>query len=186
MIRSLSINNIALIDSLDIDFHHGLTVLSGETGSGKSIIIDSLSFVLGERADKSLIKHGEEVAQVTALFELTEGNVTNKLAEYGFVDDYAYCAAYVRTYRGSKGKKLIERDLKLKGIDFNLVEKALSEEIDSQEDAVKTIAIKYMRGKEPTKENSAKLYKYILSKGFGYDEAAYAVKVVKGELWNEY
>lgn len=58
MIRSLSINNIALIDSLDIDFHHGLTVLSGETGSGKSIIIDSLSFVLGERADKSLIKHG--------------------------------------------------------------------------------------------------------------------------------
>ena len=84
MIRSLSINNIALIDSLDIDFHHGLTVLSGETGSGKSIIIDSLSFVLGERADKSLIKHGEEVAQVTALFELTEGNVTNKLAEYGY------------------------------------------------------------------------------------------------------
>ena len=110
----------------------------------------------------------------------------DKLAEYGFVDDYAYCSAYVRTYRGSKGKKLIERDLKLKGIDFNLVEKALSEGIDSQEDAVKAIAIKYMRGKEPTKENSAKLYKYILSKGFGYDEAAYAVKVVKGELWNEY
>ena len=84
MIRSLSINNIALIDSLEINFHHGLTVLSGETGSGKSIIIDSLSFVLGERADKSLIKHGEDSAEVTALFEIVDGNVTDKLVEYGY------------------------------------------------------------------------------------------------------
>ena len=53
MIRQLTINNIALIDHLDIEFQEGLTVLSGETGSGKSIIIDSLAFVLGDRADKT-------------------------------------------------------------------------------------------------------------------------------------
>ncbi len=70
MIKNLVINNIALIDRLDINFERGLTVLSGETGSGKSIIIDSLAFVLGDRADKTLIKYGEEIAEVTALFEV--------------------------------------------------------------------------------------------------------------------
>ena len=88
MLKNLSINNIALIDSLDLQFDGGLTVLSGETGSGKSIIIDSLSFVLGDRADKSLIKYGTDHAEVTALFELDESdNVCAKLAEYGYAAD---------------------------------------------------------------------------------------------------
>ena len=56
MIKNLVIDNIALIEHVDIDFREGLTVLTGETGSGKSIIIDSLAFVLGDRADKTLIK----------------------------------------------------------------------------------------------------------------------------------
>ena len=55
MLSELSIKNIALIDSLEVHFSQGLNILSGETGAGKSIIIDSLSFVLGKRADKSLI-----------------------------------------------------------------------------------------------------------------------------------
>ena len=84
MLKNLIINNIALIDRLDIDFQTGLSVLSGETGSGKSIIIDSLAFVLGERADKTLIKYGEESAEVTALFEVeTDCPVLAKLTEYG-------------------------------------------------------------------------------------------------------
>ena len=88
MIRQLTINNIALIDHLDIEFQEGLTVLSGETGSGKSIIIDSLAFVLGDRADKTLIKYGQDYAEVTALFDV-QGNspVLAKLAEYGYGDD---------------------------------------------------------------------------------------------------
>ena len=69
MLANLNIKNIALIDSLEIDFSNGLNVLSGETGAGKSIIIDSLSFVMGKRADKSLIRYGEESASVTAVFE---------------------------------------------------------------------------------------------------------------------
>ena len=88
MLKNLIINNIALIDRLDIDFQTGLSVLSGETGSGKSIIIDSLAFVLGERADKALIKYGEESAEVTALFEVeTDCPVLAKLTEYGYGDD---------------------------------------------------------------------------------------------------
>ncbi|MGN1066378.1 MAG: DNA repair protein RecN [Candidatus Fimimonas sp.] len=88
MIKNISIKNIALIDQVEIDFSEGLTVLSGETGSGKSIIVDSLSFVLGDRADKTLIKHGEEAAEVTALFEAEENAaVLNKLEEYGYGRD---------------------------------------------------------------------------------------------------
>ena len=88
MIRQLTINNIALIDHLDIEFQEGLTVLSGETGSGKSIIIDSLAFVLGDRADKTLIKYGQDFAEVTALFEVAPNSpVLAKLDEYGYGEE---------------------------------------------------------------------------------------------------
>lgn len=88
MIKNLIINNIALIDHLDLDFQEGLTVLSGETGSGKSIIIDSLAFVLGDRADKTLIKYGQDVAEVSALFEVAQDSpVVAKMQEFGFGDD---------------------------------------------------------------------------------------------------
>lgn len=69
MLASLNIKNIALIDSLELDLGSGLNILSGETGAGKSIIIDSLNFVLGERADRSLIRYGADVAQVEAVFD---------------------------------------------------------------------------------------------------------------------
>lgn len=69
MLSQLSIENIALIDKLELSLKGGLNVLSGETGAGKSIIIDSLNFVLGERADKSLIRYGTDYAVVSALFE---------------------------------------------------------------------------------------------------------------------
>lgn len=88
MIKNLVIDNIALIEHVDIDFSEGLTVLTGETGSGKSIIIDSLAFVLGDRADKTLIKHGRDFASVSAVFEVEpDSPVLAKLAEYGFGDD---------------------------------------------------------------------------------------------------
>lgn len=88
MIKNLVIDNIALIDHLELDFVEGLTVLSGETGSGKSIIVDSLAFVLGDRADKTLIKYGEDAAQVTALFEVEQdSSIIAKLSEYGYGED---------------------------------------------------------------------------------------------------
>ncbi len=69
MLRQLLIENIALIDKLEITLRDGLNIMSGETGAGKSIIIDSLNFVLGERADKSLIRYGTEFAVVQAVFD---------------------------------------------------------------------------------------------------------------------
>lgn len=70
MLEKLCIKNIALIDSVEIDFKKGLNVLSGETGAGKSVIIESLNFVLGAKADKSLIRSGETECFVKAQFRI--------------------------------------------------------------------------------------------------------------------
>ena len=84
MINSLYIKNIALIREHLLEFSQGLNVLSGETGAGKSIIIDSLNFVLGDRADKSLIRHGQSSAMVEATFNDNDNeNVIAILEEYG-------------------------------------------------------------------------------------------------------
>lgn len=76
MISTLSVENIALIEKAEISFTKGLNIISGETGSGKSILIDSLNFVLGDRADKSLIRHNSEKAIVEVVFT----NINNKEA----------------------------------------------------------------------------------------------------------
>lgn len=71
MLCQLSIKNIALIDALTIEFTEGLNVLTGETGAGKSIVIDSMNLALGERADRDLIRAGQERASVEALFDIS-------------------------------------------------------------------------------------------------------------------
>lgn len=88
MIISLDVKNIALIEHLSLQLNEGLNILSGETGAGKSIIIDSLHFVLGDRADKSLIRHGETVASVQVVFS-DDGNpeVVALMDEYGIERD---------------------------------------------------------------------------------------------------
>ena len=84
MIESLHIENIAVVKTLDVEFGGGMTVLSGETGAGKSIIIDSLGLLLGAKADKELIRNGEDSANVSAVFtEIGEG-VRALLLELGF------------------------------------------------------------------------------------------------------
>lgn len=83
MLQSLSIRNVVLIDRLELDFKSGLSVLTGETGAGKSILLDSLGLVLGNRAETSLIRHGEDKLSVTAVFDLPETGhpLYNLLAE---------------------------------------------------------------------------------------------------------
>jgi DNA repair protein RecN (Recombination protein N) len=68
VLQSLSIRDIVLIEALDLEFGPGLTVLTGETGAGKSILLDSLGLALGNRADSGLVRQGTEKAQVTASF----------------------------------------------------------------------------------------------------------------------
>ena len=79
MIQNLSVENIALIDKLNVELGEGLNILSGETGAGKSIIIDAVSFVLGERADRTLIRYGTESATVEAVFS---DYITPAISEY--------------------------------------------------------------------------------------------------------
>ena len=83
MLRSLYIRNVVLIDKLDLDFGGGLSVLTGETGAGKSILLDSLGLVLGNRAETGLIRSGEDKLSVTAMFDEQERNtpLQNLLSE---------------------------------------------------------------------------------------------------------
>ncbi len=83
MLQSLHIENIAVVKSLDVDLLGGMTVLSGETGAGKSIIIDSLGLLLGARADKELIRTGEERAVVSAVFTDVSKEVRLAIEEMG-------------------------------------------------------------------------------------------------------
>ena len=69
MLTRLSIRNIVLIEALDLTFGRGLGVLTGETGAGKSILLDALGLVLGNRADSGLVRGGEDKASVSASFE---------------------------------------------------------------------------------------------------------------------
>ena len=83
MLQSLTIKNIALIDEITIELGSGLNVLTGETGAGKSLIIDSLALLLGEKADKGLISYGKEFASVEAVFTSDSERVLSKLEEFG-------------------------------------------------------------------------------------------------------
>ena len=74
MLVALAIRDIVLIDRLDIEFSSGMTVLTGETGAGKSILLDALSLALGGRGDSALVRHGAEQGDVTAVFDLAAGH----------------------------------------------------------------------------------------------------------------
>src|SRR5688500_11851468 len=69
MLRELNVRDLALIERTRVAFGPGLTVITGETGAGKSLLIDALGLVMGERADSTLVRHGTAGARVEALFE---------------------------------------------------------------------------------------------------------------------
>ncbi len=81
MLRRLYIENIALIDTLELDFGEGFNVLTGETGAGKSIIIDAVNFVLGERTSRELIKYGAAKARAEAVFSVSIDSAIIKILE---------------------------------------------------------------------------------------------------------
>jgi DNA repair protein RecN (Recombination protein N) len=87
MLVQLSIRDIVLIDRLDLAFAPGLSVLTGETGAGKSILLDSLSLALGGRGDGGLVRHGEERGQVTAVFDILPLHPLRTLLRENGIDD---------------------------------------------------------------------------------------------------
>src|SRR5207302_1413339 len=87
MLARLSIRDIVLIERLDIEFSRGLAVLTGETGAGKSILLDAFALALGGRGDAGLVRHGAEQGQVTAVFDVPKNHPATKiLAENGLED----------------------------------------------------------------------------------------------------
>lgn len=84
MLKTLEIENIAVIEKTTVDFSSGLNVLTGETGAGKSIVVDSINAILGERTSRELVRHGAENAYVSAYFEDISDNVKNVLNQLGF------------------------------------------------------------------------------------------------------
>src|SRR3569623_241669 len=87
MLARLSIRDIVLIEQLDIDFARGLAVLTGETGAGKSILLDAFALALGGRGDASLVRHGVEQGQVTAVFDLPKKHPAFAILRENGLDD---------------------------------------------------------------------------------------------------
>ncbi len=102
MLRTLHIENIAVIRRADIDFPSGFSVLTGQTGAGKSILIDSIGFLLGERAGRELVRSGENTAAVQALFSDIDEATAARLSDVGVPAD-------------ENGELLLERSLNANG-----------------------------------------------------------------------
>ena len=106
MLRQLSIHNVVLIDRLTLEFEPGLGVLTGETGAGKSILLDSLGLALGMRADTGLVRSGEPQAAVAAEFELAPGNpALALLSEQGIELEHGEPLIVRRTLKADGGSR---------------------------------------------------------------------------------
>lgn len=105
MIEFLHIENVAVVKSLDIEFKNGMTALTGETGAGKSIIIDSLNLLSGSRADKELLRTGESRAEVSAVFSQLRPEVVRSIENLGFdVPEGSVMLSRVLTANGSSAR----------------------------------------------------------------------------------
>ncbi|MGN6155631.1 MAG: DNA repair protein RecN [Sphingomicrobium sp.] len=106
MLRQLAIRNVVLIDQLEIEFEPGLGVLTGETGAGKSILLDSLGLALGSRADTALVRQGEDGASVTAEIELPARHPAQAiLSEQGLACDPGEPLILRRTVKTDGGSR---------------------------------------------------------------------------------
>jgi len=108
MLSRLNIRNLALVDSVSIEFRGGLNVITGETGAGKSLLIGALRLLLGERADKSMIRTGETSCGIEAIFELADPSDVNAvLEEYSLPPCEGGLLIIRRTITESSSKNLV-------------------------------------------------------------------------------
>ncbi|MCL2858402.1 MAG: AAA family ATPase, partial [Streptococcaceae bacterium] len=88
MLQEISIKNFAIIDEIHLSFSNGMTILTGETGAGKSIIIDAMNLLLGGRASSDFVRHGQEKSEIQGLFFVERNpDLSEKLEEFGFADE---------------------------------------------------------------------------------------------------
>ncbi|PLT29142.1 DNA repair protein RecN [Peribacillus deserti] len=112
MLAELSIKNFAIIESLTVSFEKGLTVLTGETGAGKSIIIDAINLLIGGRGSSEFVRHGEDKAELEGLFQIESNHaIVAKAAEFGI--DVSDGMAVLRRDISSSGKSVCRVNGKL-------------------------------------------------------------------------
>lgn len=107
MLARLSIRDIVLIERLDIEFAIGLAVLTGETGAGKSILLDAFALALGGRGDAGLVRHGAEQGQVTAVFDIPKNHPATKILAENGLDDPSFaesCEMILRRVQLADGR----------------------------------------------------------------------------------
>jgi DNA repair protein RecN (Recombination protein N) len=107
MLARLSIRDIVLIERLDIEFSRGLAVLTGETGAGKSILLDAFALALGGRGDATLVRHGAEQGQVTAVFDVPRGHPATAILSDNGLEDASFqdsCEMILRRVQLADGR----------------------------------------------------------------------------------
>ena len=102
MLTRIAIRDFAIIDALELEFRSGMTVLTGETGAGKSILVDALSLILGDRAEAGVVRHGSEKAEVGAEFELKDAPAAAAWLKENELEDDAQCI--LRRIVGADGR----------------------------------------------------------------------------------
>lgn len=109
--------------------------------------------------------------------------IIDKLIEYRFINDEEYAKMYVRTYKNKFGKYKISQNLYQKGIDKKYIEEALLQ-IDNVQDTLYNIASKYLNKKEKSLQNFNKLYRFLIGRGFEYEEVSRVIDIIKSESKN--
>ena len=104
MLTSLSIRDFAVISNSELEFAHGMTVISGETGAGKSLLVDALGFLSGVRADAGMVRHGADRAELSATFKLDDAPAATAWLESHDLDDGPECLLR-RVLRADGGSK---------------------------------------------------------------------------------
>src|ERR1700757_416640 len=107
MLLELRVENYAVIDNVAVEFAPGLNLLTGETGAGKSILIDALSLLLGDKASTEMIRHGAEKAVVSGVFDADEKQMRRVLEENGIEPEGAQVIVKREIAAGGKGRGFV-------------------------------------------------------------------------------
>jgi len=102
MLSQLSVKNLAVVDQLELTLEPGMSSVTGETGSGKSILVQALSFALGSRGDSSIVRNGKEKAEVSAVFEVEKNNKVQSYLQKNELEDEGECV--LRRVIGKDGR----------------------------------------------------------------------------------
>ena len=101
MLKSMLVKNFAIIDNIQIEFDSGMSVLTGETGAGKSLIIDAIGLLFGDRASSELVRHGESKAVIEGIFTNVSEKVNDILQEEG-IDEEDFLTIKREIYENGK------------------------------------------------------------------------------------